>query len=139
MSEFAETWGLYPWFAEHGLEPVHPSDWERFPALSPYGKLFHCLAEEAGYLVLQYGSQTYRVNPDLYQAVPAPLFNFGDHVQKNGQSDRRGIIRQIHWHHQKASPIYLVQMEGQSKLKRYLQEELEATQGDHGAIGVMEQ
>jgi len=66
----AGTWGLYPWFEEHGAELVHSDDIDEFRKLSPYGKVFLRTGEDNGFIRLAYGDRTFHVKPDLFQPVP---------------------------------------------------------------------
>lgn len=117
------AWGLYPWFAEHGAELVHPDDLEGFQALMPYGKLFQVAAQEGEFLALRYGDERFRVRPgELFQPRPAPAFAFGDAVQvpKKGP----GTVAAIEWHHQRQAPLFFVAVDGKRLKKRYGAEDL---------------
>lgn len=117
-TDYVGKWGLYPWFAQDGLDMIAPADRIRFEQLQPYGKVFYCLAADEQYITLQYGDNTYRVSPRLFQPVPAPPFSFGETVQIK-KTGTPAIIRDIHWHHKEATHIYYVEVDGKRKSKRY--------------------
>jgi len=118
----AGQWGLYPWFAEHGEDLVHPDDREAFAALMPYGKVFRCDGEVDGYLRLAYGERDFRVRPGLFQRVEPPTYGFGAEVvvPKHGAA----VVREINWHHKESEPLYFVEAAGNRLKKRYFTRDL---------------
>jgi hypothetical protein len=121
-----ENWGQYPWVPEHGDSLIHPEDVRRFRALQPYEKVFQLLEERDRYLVLRYGSETFRVRPDLYRALKErPVFRFGDRVQDKSDPERVGVVQDIIWHPQYGRPIYFIEAGGKRLSHRYLGEELQ--------------
>lgn len=61
-----KTWGIYPWFIENGAECINPLDLERFKKLSPYGKVFECIAKDHEYIVRSFSGF---LSPDKKKAV----------------------------------------------------------------------
>lgn len=119
------TWGLYPWFEEHGAQLVHGDDIDEFRKLSPYGKVFLRTGEDNGFIRLAYGERTFRVKPDLFQPVPPISFPIGTRVtilSKNIDA----VIDSIQWHHRDAKPIYYVRRDGKPDSRRYSSEDLSA-------------
>ncbi|WP_442944352.1 DUF6960 family protein [Nostoc sp.] len=47
-------WGLYQWFSEYGEHLIFSKNIERFKALLPNDKVFHCINEDNNFLTLQY-------------------------------------------------------------------------------------
>lgn len=125
MSEVAEgTWGLYPWFEEHGVHCVHSNDIDDFRTLSPYGKVFLCTGQENEFIKLTYGERTFRVKPDLFSSVPSIQFPIGTKVViRSKNSD--AIVDEIHWHHRDAKPIYFVRRDGKRDSRRYSSDDLD--------------
>ena len=80
MADPAGTWGLYQWFREYGEQLIHPDDLGAFERLQPNSKVFLCEEEQAGYLVLQYDQERYRVKPDLFKPVAPPKRIFRERV-----------------------------------------------------------
>jgi hypothetical protein len=115
-------WALYPWFDEHGTEKVHPQDLTAFRALGPYGKVFRVGAPEPPFVVLEYGAGRYRVDPSLLKEVTDPGFAVGDPVVL--EDGTRGEVAEVGWHHQKAEPIFFLNVGGKRKSRRYGRAEL---------------
>ena len=124
MSKFKDSWGLYPWFIEDGEQLIFPDDLESFKNLLPYGKVFNCIDEVDGYLVLQYGKCTFRVKPDLYKTVNQPRFVIGCNVKLAKDNTQEGTIEEINWHQKNNSPIYYISINGKKKSTRYFDEDL---------------
>ncbi|GMA14388.1 hypothetical protein E5F05_01930 (plasmid) [Deinococcus metallilatus] len=116
------TFGLYPWFVEHGLEKIHPEDIEDFSKLLPYGKVFELISNDGDYITIAYGSKRYRVRPDLWKPVEGVGYHVGEQVLVNG---RKGVIEEIGWHFNRKSPFFLLSIEGKRKSKRYSGDELQ--------------
>jgi len=129
MDDAVGTWGLYPWFPEHGGKMIHPKDADQLAllgAMGPYGKVFQCCDRtEDGYLVLCYGMIRLRVQPAFYRPVPAPAFEIGDHVLLNDGSNREGVVRGIEWHIKKKKPMYFLSLGGQRYARRLWQDDLD--------------
>jgi hypothetical protein len=111
-------WGHYPWFEEHGPKLIHPEDLESFRALFPYGKVFECVAADAGQITLSHGGKSYRVGPELFRPLPIPLRRVGDEVLLK-EGNRRGVVVEQAWHHQKNQAMYFLRIDGKKKSKRY--------------------
>jgi hypothetical protein len=125
QGDCAGSWGLYPWFVEHGEDLIHPSDRKSFATLFPQGKVFRCEGISDGYLILRYGEEMFRVRPDLYRVVSPPIYEFGQRVRERLGSGTVGRIRGIGWHFKKQSPYYLLQVDDKAKSRQYFDEELE--------------
>ena len=112
MNNVVGTWGLYPWFPEHGTGLIHPEDADQLALLGPaglYGKVFQCCDRtDDHYLALCYGAVRLRVQPALYRVVPAPAVQIGQHVRLRDGSDRLGVVRDIMWHVKKNAPLYFL-------------------------------
>lgn len=123
--KLTSQWGLYPWFEERGANLVHPDDLDDFRKLMPYGKVFFCQSKNE-FLVLRYQNSHYRVRPQLFSEVPAPEFTFGQlvHVRETGDPAQ---IDEIHWHHQRAKPIFFVTFGGRRNKKRFWADDLAET------------
>jgi len=118
------VWGLYPWFEENGRHLVHSDDYEAIKALFPYGKVFESVGVEGEYLKLQYGSQIYRVMPELFRPVPAPVRRFGEVVSaKKGGELISVAIRDIMWHFKEERPYFFVTAGNKRLSKRYWAED----------------
>ncbi|RCX18762.1 hypothetical protein DFR58_10431 [Anaerobacterium chartisolvens] len=127
MKKFINSWGLYPWFIEDGEYLIFPKDIESFKKLSPYGKVFRCIDEVDGYLVLKYGNETFRVKSDLYKIVDAPFFEIGCNVKLVKDNTQVGTIEEIQWHQKNKVPMYYISINGKQKSTRYFNEDLIAT------------
>lgn len=124
LSKYKDSWGLYPWFEESGEQLIFPSDLDSFRKLLPYGKVFKCIDEVDGYLVLQYGQDKFRVKPDLYKVVNKPRFEFGCNIKLAKDNTQEGIIEEINWHQKNNAPIYYISINGKRKSTRYSDEDL---------------
>ena len=114
------TWGLYPWFQEHGTHLVHPNDLEAWVALQPYGRVFERVGEEGEFLKLAYGNHVFRVKPDFFRPVRSPSKRIGDVVRlESGGEVKEGTIVEIQWHHQRNEPFYLLKINGKRSSRRY--------------------
>ena len=123
-SKVKNSWGLYPWFIEDGEHLIFPSDLESFKKVSPYGKVFKCIDEVDGYLVLQYGKDTFRVKSTLYKMVDKPLFEIGCNVKLVKDNTQEGTIEEINWHHKNDMPMYYISINGKRKSTRYFNQDL---------------
>lgn len=69
-------WGTYPWFVEHGIDLIHPDDFEAFKQEANNSKVFECI-KERDYIILKYNNNFYRVRDMLFKPVPAPNIIWG--------------------------------------------------------------
>jgi len=120
MSDHVGTWGLYPWFREHGTHLIHLDDLSDFESLGPYCKVFICEGEQSGYLVLRYDQKRYRVKPDMFEPVAAPKCSFGEDVSVMKQKQlRRAKVSGIIWHYKRQEPGFYLESEGKKWKKQY--------------------
>jgi hypothetical protein len=120
------SWGLYSWFREHGLDMVHPADRELFESLFPYSKLFYCEGVDGEYLILRYGTRSYRVKDNLFQIVNFSIIPFGEIVFVNkGRGILKAKVVDIQWHFQKHEPMYFVETDGKKLKKQYWASDLQ--------------
>jgi hypothetical protein len=136
-SESTHFSALYPWFAEHGTDLVHPDDLAEFKALMPYGKVFEVLPGAVeGMVRLAYGAKTFRVLPDLLREVKSPRFRVGDSVRLAGRNEE-GIVDDVMWHQKGECPFYKLNVRGKKMSKRYWEADLEFAPDkvDLGSIG----
>jgi hypothetical protein len=124
MSNFDGTWGLYQWFPEHGEHLISSNDIERFKALLPNSKVFHCIAEDKDFLTLQYNEDMYHVKPALYKKLSIPSFSFGNQVRVINHPERVGIVRGIKWHFKQNAVIYYLDINGKFSSQRFWEQEL---------------
>lgn len=117
----AKSFGVCNWFPEHGQHLVVDADREAFIALNPAGKIFQHVGAEGEWLVVRYGANTYRVNPDVLRPVPAPAFDVGQAVTAR---DRPGVVADVTWHFKEEAPIYFLQIDGKRSSRRYSEAEL---------------
>ena len=118
---------LYPWFEEHGSTLVHPEDLEQFKSLIPYGKVFQLVDSIDAYVCLLYGSNTFRVKPDLLKKVPQVRLEVGDKIQVRGK-EGVGEIIDIMWHYKEAKPFFKITLNGKKKSNRYWEPDIINTQ-----------
>jgi hypothetical protein len=117
------TWGIYPWFMEHGIEMIHPEDADNFKRETASNcKVFECISESTEYITLKYNDKQFRLRSDLFKTLPAPKFNFGQSV-KTKVNDIEVIITDILWHYDKEEYYYFVSAAGKKKSKRYYEHE----------------
>lgn len=114
------SFGLYPWFAEHGDGLVHPEDQKKLCELTPYGKVFELVSSDSDYIELSYGEESYRVKPDLYLPIPEIRHRIGDNFEWCGKNYR---VRDIGWHFQRKRVFYLVYANGKKSSRRYFEDE----------------
>ncbi len=118
----AVSWGIYPWFPERGADYIHTEDLEAFKGEASNCKVFACVGE-GEYITLQYSNRYYRVKGQLFKALPAPKFTFGQKVKilKSGEEVN---VTDIMWHYDKKEHYYLVSAGNRKKKKRYFEAEL---------------
>jgi len=121
MTDCANSYGVCNWFPEHGAKLVAPEDVDAFTGLSPAGKVFYCIGIQGEWLVLQCGTNTYRVRPDVFRPVATPAFEVGQRVVA---SEKLGIIEHVKWHFKNEVPIYLLTFGGKLSSRRYAEAEL---------------
>ena len=126
LSNFKNSWGLYPWFVEDGEQLISPSDLESFKKISPYGKVFKCTDEIGVYIVLKYGKNEFKVKPDLYKTIENPIFEIGCNVRLSKDNTQEGTIEDINWHYKNNTPFYYISVNGKRKSTRYFNEDLSA-------------
>lgn len=114
-------WGTYPWFIEHGIDLIHPDDFEAFKQEANNSKVFECI-EEGDYITLKYNNHCYRVRDKLFKPVPSPQYNFGE-VVRIKEKEEDAVITDIMWHYGKRQHYYLVSVKNKKKSKRYLDSE----------------
>jgi hypothetical protein len=119
----AGSWGLHP-PVEPGDPLVHPDDLDALVKLFAYGRVFHCVDDQDGWLTLRYGSTTYRVRPQHYRPVPLLSFDFGQLVQEREGARRVGVVVDILWHSTLGRPMYFIAVGGRKRSRRYFDEEL---------------
>jgi hypothetical protein len=125
MDVHVATFGLYPWFEEHGIGLIHPDDVEAFRQMGPYGRVFRREGREGDYIVLRYGTGRYRVRPCLFRAVPAPACPIGTRVSfMKGAKLTEGSVCDIGWHSKNQEHMYFLIVDGKRLSKRYSEKEL---------------
>jgi hypothetical protein len=97
---------------------VHSEDLAAFRSLSPYGRVFECVAETSRYVTLSCGGKKFRVSPELFRPVPAPRWRVGQDVVLKGDG-RSATIVEMAWHHQREQAMYFLLLEGKKKSRRY--------------------
>ena len=120
--EMNAKWGVYPWFAEQGIELIHPDDLESFRLEASNAKVFECI-EEGDYITLMYKNNCYRVKDKLFKPVPKPTYIFGD-IVKIKESGVSAVITDIMWHYDKQEHYYFVSVRNKKKSRRYFEAEL---------------
>lgn len=99
---------------------IHPDDLASWNSTHPYGGYFECLGGEGEYLVLTDGKAIFRVKPQLFREVNAPSRRIGDAVEVESKGRIvQVVVVEIHWHHQKNEPFYLVENNGKQSSRRY--------------------
>jgi hypothetical protein len=117
-----KTWGIYPWFEEHGADLIHVDDLAIVRSLMPNGKIFELVGEKDGFLRLCYGDTEFRAHSSLFRAVLGDVHGVGETVVlKDG---RAGEVVGVHWHHQRAEPMYELRLEGKKRTSRYWNSDL---------------
>lgn len=66
---------------------------------------------------LSYGGIEFRVGPSLFQEVTSEVHAIGESVML--EDGRIGEVVAIHWHHQRAEPMYRLSIDGKRRSKRY--------------------
>jgi uncharacterized protein DUF6960 len=103
---------------------IHPDDHEAVKALLPYCKVFQKVGFEGDYLKLQYGSQVYRMMPELFRPVQAPAKAFGEAVEvRKGGELIPATVREIMWHFKEDRPCFFVTAANKRLTKRYWAED----------------
>lgn len=111
------TFGLYPWFEEHGIHHLHPEDLEKVRCLAPNGKVLEVVGSDEDYLRLRYGTTEFRARPGLFRPLPLAPRRVGARVSlRSGQT---ATIRDVFWHFQKRLPMYSLQIDEKAASKRY--------------------
>ncbi len=129
MTEFENTWGIYPWFIEYIPQRyIYPQDLESFKTLSAYKKVFFCISEDSNYICLSYGQKRFRVKPDLYKQIETDGFFIKDTVEiLNGSSQgKKATIENMYWHHKKQKIMYELKVNGKIKSRTYYQEDFKS-------------
>lgn len=124
-----ESWGLYPWFTEHGEEMIFSDDLSKFKDLSPYGKVFKCEEENEDYIVLSYGIEAFRVKPQLFKKIPKPAFQIGERVKLMKDQVQEAVIVEVNWHIKNKEHIYYITLNGKKKSSRYKEKDLVSSGG----------
>jgi hypothetical protein len=121
MSNFINTWGIFPWSIERGEQHIHPEDLEEIKTCFLGLKVFNCVKEENGFLFLKYGKEILRVLPELYKNIDPPKYCIGDVVEiLNGSSQgEKAIIVGMYWHLKNQSVIYYLKIGEKVKSRRY--------------------
>lgn len=112
-------WGTYPWFVEHGIDLIHPDDFEAFKQEANNSKVFECIGK-GDYITLKYNNNCYRVRDKLFKPVPAPKYNFGKAVRIK---EKDVVITDIMWNYSKRQHYYFVSVKNKKKSRRYLDSE----------------
>lgn len=117
MSEENTSWGLYPWFEEHGVDLIHPDDLATVRALLPNGKVFRLVGEEQEFLRLRYGDVEFRARPSLFKPVAGHVRGVGETIALS--DGRMGEVIGVQWHQKRDEPMYQLRLEGKKKSNRY--------------------
>lgn len=95
---------------------------EAVRALQPGGKVLRLLGDEAGCVRLGYGAVTVRMRPSLFHVVDVLVHEPGDALVL---ADGRGAeVLDVHWHHQRAEPMYRLRVAGKVRSRRYWNEDV---------------
>lgn len=114
-------WGTYPWFVEHGVDLIHPDDFEAFQHEANNSKVFECI-EEGDYITLKYNNNCYRVKDKLFKPVPAPKYHFGE-IVKIKENGEEAVITDIMWHCNRQEHYYFIAVRCKKRSRRYLASE----------------
>lgn len=117
MSAGAAVWGWCSWSESRGTDLVPSDDLAAVRALQPGGKVLRLLGDEAGFVRLGYGAVTVRMRPSLFHVVDVLVHEPGDALVL---ADGRGAeVLDVHWHHQRAEPMYRLRVAGKVRSRRY--------------------
>lgn len=124
----AMTWGLYPWFREHGMEYIHPDSRELVLKEMLYGRVFKLLdTSDRDWIEIEGSIGRLKVKPDLLLTVPSPRFDFGQAVQAlPPRTVRIGTVAEVLWHQEKRRVFYQLTVEERRLSGRYWDDELKA-------------
>jgi len=119
------TWGLYGWTREAGSSLIHPDDIDRFSKFAATSAVFRVAGTIDKWLVLEYGSDRFRVAPGLFKPVHGPKRSVGDVVTvATGGCSRAARIVEIRWHYERNRAYYLLEFDGRRSSRWYWDEDL---------------
>lgn len=118
-------WGLYLWLPGDSNDSIHPDDLKLFKATASNVKVFECVEEDALWLTLRYGNNSFRVKRKLFKTLLPPRFIFNQKVEvKNKAHEEDAVISDVMWHFDKKEYYYFIQLNKKKKSKRYFENEL---------------
>ena len=127
-NNYVGKYGTFPWHDRpNDYDDIHPEDICVLAGISFWQTVLHCIGQEDGYLVLQFGDIVFRGKPENFHVVPQILkFNVNETVRvKNRDPEMIGTIYNVHWHFDRAAPIYFLQVNGKKKSRWYFEDEME--------------
>lgn len=121
---FIGTWGLYPWFHEHGLDYIHPADASVVREHHPYGRVFECTGTDGDFILLQCHDKehdfSFRARPSLFKPIPQPPAKVADRVMVfSGGDCKTAQIVALSWHSNKGEYMFFLAIDGKRKSRRY--------------------
>lgn len=79
--EYVNTWGVCGYYQGLNDNEIYEKDKKKFCNINPLGKLFNCIGEKSGYLVIMYGVNIFMVTNKIYKIVTEPKHKIGDTIR----------------------------------------------------------
>ena len=119
------SFGTCCWHPDQGLSLICQYDRDKFPLLTI--AVFQCIKADQDWLTVQYGSDVYRVKPEIFKLVTAPKFLVGENVFVSAKN-KIGQVYSLTWHFKGCHHIYLISFNGKRSSRRYMEVELSAVE-----------
>lgn len=89
--------------------------------------IVECIDIDSGFLVLKSENIIFRVSPIIFQSCKKPPFFIGDNVKVvNSKGNiEYGIVKDMYWHVKNNIYIYILEVNGKMKSRRYNEMDLE--------------
>ena len=135
-SNYIGKYGTFPWYDTCGdPENVHPDGRHKFIQFDgSFTSICHCIGQDGDYLVFQFGDIVFRGRPKNFHPLLQTLkFEANETVRvKNRDPEMIGTVYDVQWHFDRATPIYLLNVNGKKKKRWYFEDEMEKPEASGG-------
>lgn len=125
-AKLCEGWVIAPWFQGKNLEAVHVDDRELALSKPLAGPVFEVVGRDGRFAILDYDGGHLRVLAYALKPISKRVIRPGTKVSL--ADGRRGNVRYVGWHSKRDEPMYLLNLEGKKKSKRYWNSDLTVDQ-----------
>lgn len=104
---------------------IYPGDYRAIVQIQQ--PIVEIIGKNGGYLIIKSGNSVCRISPSIVQDCKKPKFFVNDNVKFYNTKGyiEFGVIKDLYWHINNNQYIYIIEVNGKIKSKRYCDKDLE--------------